>query len=115
MDEFESVVASVVDSLPDSVRAQLDNVTIEVAVRPTPDQDPHGDRLFGLYEGIPLPERGFDYFGVAPDRIYIFATPHLALGLDDDELRAEIRRTVLHEIGHHIGLSDDRLTEIGWD
>ncbi|MGI9585758.1 MAG: metallopeptidase family protein, partial [Acidimicrobiia bacterium] len=68
----------------------------------------------GLYEGVALPDRGVDYFAVAPDRIIVFAEPHLALGLSPADLRSEIRTTVLHEIGHHMGLSDARLHELGW-
>ena len=111
---FSAVVDRIVDSLPESIASQVDNVTIEVAVRPTKDQDPHGEGLLGIYEGISILERGTDYFGFAPDRIVIFYEPHILLGLDDRELRDEIRTTVLHEIGHHLGISDQRLHEIGW-
>ncbi len=89
----------------------MENLVIEVALHP-PTSDP---ALLGLYEGVPLPERGFDYFAVAPDRIQIFCGPHMAMGLEDEELAVEIRRTVLHEIGHHLGITDDRLRELGWD
>jgi len=112
--EFEDIVDEVVASLPDSVTGRFDNVTIEVASRPTVDQNPTGDRLLGLYEGISILERGVDYYGFTPDRIIIFYRPHIELGLSDIELRAEIRVTVLHEIGHHLGISDARLHEIGW-
>lgn len=115
IDTFESVVRTVVDSIPGSLRDRLDNVTIEVVRRPSLEQDPTRSGLLGLYDGVPILERGFDYYGVTPDRIFIFYEPHLKLGLSDDDLRTEIRTTVLHEIGHHLGISDDRLTEIGWD
>jgi predicted Zn-dependent protease with MMP-like domain len=52
---------------------------------------------------------------VLPDRIVIFYGPHIELGLDEGELRAEIRKTVLHELAHHLGIDDSRLTELGWD
>ena len=112
--EFEDTVDEVVASLPDSVTSRFDNVTIEVASRPTTDQDPTGDGLLGLYEGISILERGVDYYGFTPDRIIIFYRPHIEMGLSDLDLRAEIRVTVLHEIGHHLGISDARLHEIGW-
>ncbi len=115
IDEFEREVESVIASLPQWVKDEMDNVFVVVEPRPTREQDPTGAGLLGIYEGVALNERGFDYFGVAPDRIVVFYQPHIALGLDDDELRDEIRRTVLHEIGHHLGFDDARLTELGWD
>jgi predicted Zn-dependent protease with MMP-like domain len=112
--EFESVVDDVVESLPSSITSQFDNVTIEVSIRPTREQDPTRHGILGLYEGISILERGTDYFGFIPDRIIIFYQPHMELALDDDALRDEIRTTVLHEIGHHLGIGDARLHEIGW-
>lgn len=114
LSEFEDVVDEVVASLPDAVTSNFDNVTIEVVTRPTRDQDPSGNGLLGLYEGVSILERGVDYYGFTPDRIFIFYRPHIALGLSDAELRDEIRTTVLHEIGHHLGITDQRLHEIGW-
>lgn len=112
--EFEQEVEAVLAALPEWVRAEMDNVFVVVERRPTRDQDPTGDGLLGIYEGVSLAERGFDYFGVAPDRIVVFYEPHMALGLDRDGLRAEIRTTVLHELGHHLGMTDERLHELGW-
>ena len=111
---FESVVSDTLDELPPEIRRQLDNLTIVVEDRPTPDQDPRGDGLLGLYEGISLAERGIDYFGTLPDRISVFMEGHIALGLGRDDLAAEIRTTVLHEIGHHLGFDERRLHELGW-
>ena len=112
--EFESEVERVIAALPPWVVAEMDNVYVVVERRPSRDQDPTGHDLLGIYEGVSLDERGVDYFGVAPDRIVVFYEPHMALGLTGDELRAEIRVTVLHELGHHLGLSDERLHELGW-
>ena len=111
---FEREVKNVLNELPEWVTAQMDNLIIVVERRATREQDPTGHGLLGIYEGVPLAERGVDYFGVAPDRIVVFYEPHMALGLPESELRIEIRVTVLHEIGHHLGLSDDRLHELGW-
>lgn len=108
--EFEEVVDRVIEGLPDWVVEQIDNLVVVVEEEPTREQ---GD-LLGVYEGVALNERG-DYFGAMPDRIVVFRLPHLALGLRRAELEDEIRRTVLHEIAHHLGIDDDRLTEIGWD
>lgn len=111
---FEQEVKSVLDGLPEWVTQEMENVIVVVERVPTRDQDPTGDGLFGIYEGVPLSERGFDYFGVTPDRIVIFFDSHLELGLTTEALRSEIRTTVLHELGHHFGFTDERLHELGW-
>jgi predicted Zn-dependent protease with MMP-like domain len=109
--EFEAAVDHALEGLPDWVIGQLDNLHVVVEEGPTADQ---GDVL-GIYEGVSLPERSADYWGALPDRIVVFRRPHLEMGLSDDELRDEIRKTVLHEIAHHLGIDDDRLEELGWD
>jgi predicted Zn-dependent protease with MMP-like domain len=111
---FESAVRATLDALPRWVAAEMENVAVIVERRATKDQDPQDAGLLGIYEGVPLPERGIDYFGVTPDRITIFYDPHATLDLPDDELASEIRVTLLHEIGHHLGLDDARLHELGW-
>lgn len=112
---FEAVVDDVLEQLPQWVLDRVDNLQVLVEEWPTREQDPDGHGLLGLYVGVSLLERGNDYFAAMPDTIYVFRQPHNQLGLSDDELRAEIRRTVLHELGHHLGIDDDRLHEIGWD
>ena len=114
IDQFEDEVEIVLAGLPDWIKEQMDNVFVVVEARPTRRQDPTGDGLLGIYEGVSLAERGVDYYAVAPDQIVVFYEPHMALGLNQEELRAEIRVTVLHELGHHLGLSDERLHELGW-
>jgi predicted Zn-dependent protease with MMP-like domain len=114
VDEFEAEVDAVLASLPPWVVARIDNVAIVVERRPRRTQNPDGETLLGLYEGVSLAERGVDYYAVAPDQITVFYEAHMALGLSDEQLRSEIRTTVLHELGHHIGIDDDRLHEIGW-
>lgn len=109
--QFEQVVDRTLESLPPWVVEQIDN--LHVVVEEYPDEN-QGDVL-GIYEGVSLAERAADYWGVLPDRIVIFRAPHMELGLEDDELEAEIRRTVLHEIAHHIGIDDERLAELDWD
>jgi predicted Zn-dependent protease with MMP-like domain len=64
---------------------------------------------------VSLLERSGDYWGALPDRIVVFRKPHLDMGLSNRELEEEIRRTVLHEIAHHLGIDDERLEELGWD
>jgi predicted Zn-dependent protease with MMP-like domain len=109
--EFDSAVDRAIEGLPDWVVDRMDNIHVVVEDRPTAEQ---GDVL-GIYEGVSLLERSSDYWGVLPDRIIVFREPHLELGLEGEELEAEIRRTVLHEIAHHLGIEDDRLHELGWD
>ena len=111
---FEQVVDRTLESLPDWVLDRIDNLVVLVEERPRPEQDPTGVELLGIYEGVSLAERG-DYWGAMPDRIIIFRLPHLALGLSDTELEVEIRKTVLHEIAHHLGIDDQRLRELDYD
>lgn len=113
--EFDQVVDEALEELPEWVIERIDNLMVETSARPTSEQDPNGDGLLGLYEGVSLLERGIDYFGTMPDTITVFREPHLALGLSRPELRDEIRKTVLHEVAHHLGIDDDRLHELGWD
>ncbi len=108
--EFEAVVDRTLESLPDWVLETIDNLVVVVEEEPSPEQ---GD-LLGIYDGVSLDERG-DYFGVMPDRIVIFRQPHLDLGLTTEALEDEIRKTVLHELAHHLGIDDDRLVALGWD
>jgi predicted Zn-dependent protease with MMP-like domain len=109
-ERFMALVAEALDDLPDWVHRTLDNVEVLVDDHPPDDIDP--DTL-GLYEGIPLTERGGDYSGVLPDRITLFAVPIAAeAGPDDRALRRVIGETVVHEIAHHFGIDDERLHEI---
>jgi predicted Zn-dependent protease with MMP-like domain len=110
-EEFEAVVDSALDDLPEWVVGEIDNLHIVVEDEPSSQL---GD-ILGIYEGVSLPERAADYWGALPDRIVIFRQPHLRMQFTDEKLKAEIRKTVLHEIAHHIGIDDDRLRELGWD
>jgi len=112
---FEAVVDRVLEGLPDWVHEQVDNLIVVVEDWPTPEQDPEGNGLLGIYEGVSLAERSSDYWGALPDQITIFRLPHLRLGVEGEDLEAEIRRTVLHELAHHLGIDDNRLHELGWD
>jgi predicted Zn-dependent protease with MMP-like domain len=113
--EFEHVVDRVLEDLPEWVHERIDNLVVVVEERPTSEQDPSGEGILGIYEGVSLLERGVDYWGALPDQITIFRGPHLALGLSHVDLADEIRRTVLHELAHHLGIEDTRLSELGWD
>jgi predicted Zn-dependent protease with MMP-like domain len=106
--DFEQVIRETLDSLPSDLRDQMSNVEIVVE-----DEPPPGQRLLGLYHGIPLTQRGSNYSGVLPDKITIYRGPlERHYGHDPELLLQQIRRVVLHEIAHHFGISDERLIEI---
>ncbi len=114
MEQFEAEVDAILASLPAWVKDKIDNLIVVVASRPTREQNPSGESLLGLYEGVSLAERGIDYFAFTPDQITVFYRAHMDLNLSDDDLRIEIRTTVLHELAHHLGIDDARLHELGW-
>ena len=105
---FEEHVERAVASLPAELRGAIRNV--EIAVE---DEHPDDPELFGLYEGVPLPERG-DWAGELPDRIRIFRVPLEESFPDPVTLQDEIRVTVLHELGHYFGMDEDRLDDLGF-
>ena len=106
---FEDHVRRALDSLPSGLREAMSNVEIVVE-----EENPDDPDVFGLYLGIPLPDR-HDYAGVLPDKIAIYRRPlEEEFGDDPDLLVDEIRITVVHEIAHHFGIDDDRLAELGW-
>jgi predicted Zn-dependent protease with MMP-like domain len=106
--DFERVIRDTLDSLPPDLSANLSNVEIVVEEEPPP-----GQRLLGLYQGIPLTRRGINYSGALPDKITIYRGPLERLYAHDTELLVDqIRRVVLHEVAHHFGISDERLVEI---
>ncbi|MGH2682687.1 MAG: metallopeptidase family protein [Actinomycetota bacterium] len=110
--EFDDLVSEAVASLPPWVHQRLENVEIIVEEEP-PEDEPD---LLGLYEGVPLTERGLDYFGVLPDRVILFrSTIEAEAGETPEELKRVIRDTVVHEVAHFFGISDDRLHELGRD
>lgn len=113
-DEFETLIHDTIVALPDWVQEALHNIDFLVLDEADEYLDPDGEGLLGLYVGVSLPERGADYAGELPDVIYVFRKPHLELGLPPDDLRDEIKKTLLHEIAHYFGIDDDHLDEIGW-
>ncbi|WP_159944880.1 MULTISPECIES: metallopeptidase family protein [unclassified Nocardiopsis] len=105
--DFEELVADALDQIPPELAGLMDNVVISV-------QDESPDGLLGLYEGIPLTERGDAYFGVLPDQIFIYRRNICAFCETPEQVVEEVRITVVHEIAHHFGIDDDRLSELGW-
>jgi predicted Zn-dependent protease with MMP-like domain len=111
-EEFERLAVEALDGLPDWVRRRLDNV--EVLIEDEPPADAPG--LLGLYEGIPLTERGSDYTWALPDRITLYRSSIEAYaGPDPEALKAVVADTVIHEVAHFFGISDERLEELGRD
>ena len=106
---FDAHVRAALDSLPPEIGAALRNVAVVVEEENSEDPD-----LYGLYEGTPLPERD-DMSGALPDRIAIYRRPLEADFPNPDDLRREIRITVLHELGHYFGLDEERLAELGYE
>jgi len=110
-ERFEELVGEALDEVPPELMKLMSNVVILVE-----DESPPSDtELLGLYEGHALTERGWDYAGVLPDRITIFRGPTLRLCETEEEVIEEVAVTVVHEIAHHFGISDNRLHELGWD
>ena len=109
-ERFAELVGDALDSIPTALARYMDNVGIYVE-----DDAPPG-RLYGLYEGVPLTARsgGYGIGGGMPDRITIFRRTICANSRSEEELVQRVRVTVIHEIAHHFGISDDRLDELGW-
>lgn len=121
IEEFSSLVAEAVEDLPEEFIQHLENVEVVVEEWPTQaDLEAAGvgrggrKTLLGLYHGVPNTKRGAFYMAL-PDRISIFKGPiELFAGPDEGQIEEQVRRTVIHEIAHYYGISDERLSELGW-
>jgi predicted Zn-dependent protease with MMP-like domain len=107
-ERFEEMVTEALDGLP----VELGRLMSNVAVTVEHDSGPPG--LLGLYQGIPLSRRTTTYAGVLPDRITIYRRAICRVCATEDEVVDQVRRTVVHEIGHHFGLGDARLRQLGY-
>ena len=107
-ERFEEMVATALDGLPTELGELMRNVAVTVEHGPGPRN------LLGLYQGVPLTSRTSHYAGVLPDRITIYRRAICAICDTEDEVSDQVRRTVVHEVGHHFGISDRRLHELGW-
>jgi predicted Zn-dependent protease with MMP-like domain len=113
-ERFEELVGDALDGIPEGLGKHMENVWVGVEDRaPGP--------LLGLYEGIPLTERagggyggGGGYIGSMPDRITIYRLPICGICSSEEEVVNQVRRTVVHEVAHHFGIDDERLSELGW-
>ncbi len=119
-DDLRKEVASVLDKLPRQFRKRLHNLEVVIEERPGEELfleaglDPEQDTLYGLYQGIPLPDRSSLYPPILPDKITIFSEPLLRDFPDPAELREQIRTTVLHEIAHYFGFDEDEIDKLGY-
>lgn len=119
IDEVGEIVDQTLNELPSEFASRLDNVGVVVEPWPTPDEfasiqaHPSSSLLFGLYRGIPKTIRPRNYSAL-PDKITIYAGPILMVSKDLDDAKQNIKKTVLHEIGHHFGLSDQQLRQRGY-
>ena len=115
-DDFRQLVSDALDSLPEKIMQLMDNVEVVVEDEPSADSLARlapGSTLYGEYRGYPLTERS-RYEGVLPDKISIFKGPLQRDARSRAEIVEQVRKTVIHEIGHHFGLDEDRLDELGW-
>jgi predicted Zn-dependent protease with MMP-like domain len=106
---FEALVSEALDELPAELTRAFTNVAVLVE-----DENPEDPDLLGLYEGTPVTERDGWYSGVLPDRVYVYRLPLLDMCEDLEELKEEVRITVVHELAHHSGIDDQRLHDLGW-
>jgi predicted Zn-dependent protease with MMP-like domain len=121
LDAFADLVTEALESLPEEFLEKLENVQVDIEEWPSPNdlldaglsaRSKHS--LLGLYHGVPMTERGI-YYMAFPDRISIYQKPIEAMtGPDEERIREQVRRTVIHEIAHYYGISDERLDELGW-
>jgi len=109
-ERFEELVGDALDEIPEQLLRMMRNVAIVVE----DDSPPDGPELLGLYEGVALTNRGWDYGGVLPDKISIFRNPILRICETEEDVVEEVAVTVVHEIAHHFGIDDAHLHEWGW-
>jgi predicted Zn-dependent protease with MMP-like domain len=105
---FEEMVVTALDALPEELGQLMRNVAVTVEHGAGPPG------LLGLYQGVPLTNRTSDYAGVLPDRITIYRQAICAVCETEPEVADQVRRTVIHEVAHHFGIDDGRLSELGW-
>jgi predicted Zn-dependent protease with MMP-like domain len=106
---FEELVADALDTIPHRFMEAMNNVVVLVE-----DMAPGSPHLLGLYHGVALTERTSHYAGVLPDRITIYRLPILRICHSEEDVVRQVGVTVVHEVGHHFGIDDATLHELGW-
>jgi len=118
--EFEELVRESLDELPEEFAKRIENVAIVVEDEPDAELmrslglHPRRDTLFGLYQGVPLKHRGASYGNVLPDKISIYYRPLLRYCRTPEQIRRQVRTTVIHEIAHYFGMDDAAIRELGY-
>jgi predicted Zn-dependent protease with MMP-like domain len=108
-ERFDEMIADALDAIPAELAGRMDNVAIFV------EDEAEDRRLFGLYEGIPLTKRsGYGYGRVMPDKITLYRMAICSYCSTEAEVAEQVRSTLIHEVGHHFGIDDPRLRELGW-
>jgi len=114
MDEFDKIAREAVEALPPFFLERLSNVIINAKYVPPPQFGGSANKsLLGIYEGIPLNKRGIYYSGAMPDRITLFKRNIELSSKSGKDLKAQIAHTVMHEIAHHFGITDEELVRKG--
>ena len=118
--EFEDTVRDALDDMPDEFARYLENVEVVIEDEPSPallrslGLNPRRDTLFGLYQGVPLHQRGGTFGGALPDKISIFYRPLVRAFTSPERIRRQVRKTVIHEIAHFFGLDDAAIRKLGY-
>jgi predicted Zn-dependent protease with MMP-like domain len=118
-EEFDAVVARAIERLPEEIRGHLDNMMIAVRNRPSRSMLREvglrkGDTLLGLFQGVPLVHRSVTSPPLYPDTIYLFQGPLEEFCSTAEELEEQIEITLVHEVAHFVGMTEERLTELGY-
>lgn len=108
-ERFEDLVGEALDTIPEELARLMENVVVLVD-----DHPPAGRRIRGLYQGVPLTQRGTRYSGMLPDRIHIYRFPIQRMSSSEEDIIEQVRITVVHEVGHHFGIKESRLHELGY-
>jgi len=116
-EEFRQVVEEAIEALPDEFKSKMDNVDVVAEDYPPPEvrrRTPRGVLVLGLYQGVPQKRRTTGYGLVLPDKISLYKKNIESICTTRDQVYRQIRKTLLHEIGHHFSLDDKELRDIGW-
>jgi predicted Zn-dependent protease with MMP-like domain len=116
-ERFEALVAEAIKTIPRRFRAQMQNIAVVVEDEPSREllaemEVAPPDTLLGLYQGTPLTDRGWDYGNHLPDQVVLYQRPIEDASDDDDDVMVAIGETLIHEVGHYFGLSEDELEDI---
>ncbi len=108
-ERFEELVGDALDTIPEGFHRLMENVVVLVE-----DHPPAGRRIRGLYQGVPLTKRGHRYAGHLPDTIHLYRFPIQRMSSSEEDIIEQVRITVVHEVGHHFGIKESRLRELGY-